>query len=261
MMVYAEQHGMLKAGARWLTTLQRWLLPARCIACGGPAGSSALPSHTRTARVMDLCQLCHDCLPVNEHACRHCGLSLASSQPDLACGRCLVRPPRYELSLCAYRYQYPLQHLVRRLKFHGALSHAPVLAMLLAHYLQERRNGPWPECFVPVPLHTARYRQRGYNQVIEVGKHLERALPVPMRTELIIRQRNTVEQTGLSRRQRRSNLRRAFVTNGTMPRHIAILDDVITTGSTVNELARVFKQAGVERIEVWGVARAMAGGG
>jgi ComF family protein len=130
---------------------------------------------------------------------------------------------------------------------------------LLANYLRAGRGDDWPECFVPVPLHAARYRQRGYNQVIEIGKYLQQALPVPMRTDLVTRKRNTVEQTGLSRRARRSNLRRAFVTHGPMPKHIALLDDVITTGSTVNELSRILKNAGVERIEVWGVARAVAG--
>jgi len=257
-MVYGKQQRGVLGNQSWLNSLQQWLLPARCIACGGEAGDTE-PSARATQRQLDLCQLCHDCLPLNHHACRHCALPLSSDQPALICGRCLKQPPRYELSLCAYRYQYPVQHLVRQLKFHGALSHAQVLAALLANYLRQQHVGPWPACFVPVPLHATRYRQRGYNQVIEVGKYLQQALSVPMRTDLVIRKRNTVEQTGLSRRQRRSNLRRAFAAVSALPKHIALLDDVITTGSTVNELARVFKAAGVERIEVWGVARAVVG--
>jgi ComF family protein len=161
--------------------------------------------------------------------------------------------------LCAYHYGYPLQHLIRQLKYQAALPNAQVLGTLLASYLHERHAAEWPECFVPVPLHPSRYRRRGYNQVIEVGKVLQPLLPVPMRTDLVTRRRNTVEQAGLLRRARRSNLRRAFVTHGVLPKHIAILDDVVTTGSTVNELSRVFKAAGVERLEIWGLARAVVG--
>lgn len=245
------------SGMNWAKTLQRWLLPARCIGCGGRAGGSQPIFEASLSPGIDLCLACYDSLPVNQHACRHCALPLSSSQADLVCGRCQVRPPRYEQSWCAYRYHYPLQHLIRQLKFHAALSHAQVLGVLLANHLRERRTDPWPECFVPVPLHSTRYRQRGYNQVIEVGKYLQQSLPVPMRTDLVTRTRNTVEQTGLSRRERRANLRRAFATHGPLPAHIALLDDVITTGSTVNELARVIKAAGVERIEVWGLARAV----
>jgi ComF family protein len=197
---------------------------------------------------------------LNEHACRRCALPLPTTPADLLCGRCLVKPPRYQTSLCAYRYGYPLQHLIRHLKYHGALSHAQVLGALLANYLLERHTGVWPECFVPVPLHQSRYRSRGYNQVIELGKYVQRGLQLQMRTDLVVRARNTVEQTGLSRRARRSNLRRAFVTTGaTVPKHIAILDDVVTTGSTANELSRILKAAGAEQIEVWGLARAVVG--
>jgi ComF family protein len=245
------------SGIKWTRALQHWLLPARCIGCGGHAGSGLAASEDGISSVIDLCSACYDSLPFNQHACRHCALPLSSTQADLVCGRCQKRPPRYEQSWCAYRYQYPLQHLIRQLKFHAALSHAQVLGLLLANHLRERRTDPWPECFIPVPLHVTRYRQRGYNQVIEVGKYLQQNLPVPMRTDLVTRTRNTVEQTGLSRRERRANLRRAFTTHGTLPQHIALLDDVITTGSTVNELARVFKAAGVRRIEVWGLARAV----
>jgi ComF family protein len=244
----------------WHKSLQHWLLPARCIGCGGYAGGNRSVVEAGISGI-DLCLDCYASLPVNQHACRHCASPLSSSQTNLVCGRCLKLPPRYEQSWCAYRYQYPLQHLIRQLKFHGALSHAQVLGLLLANHLRQRRTDPWPQCFVPVPLHASRYRQRGYNQVIEVGKYLQQSLPVPMRTDLVTRTRNTVEQTVLSRRERRANLRRAFTTHGTLPQHIALLDDVITTGSTVNELARVFKAAGVKRVEVWGLARAVVGRG
>ena len=256
-------YGLPDSGAGWgriyrhgLSNLQRWILPARCIACGGDAIRRA-SGQVASSLPLDLCPACYDALPLNDHACRRCALPLPTARTDLLCGRCLVKPPRYQTSLCAYHYGYPLQHLIRHLKYHDALSHAQVLGTLLADYLLERRTGAWPECFVPTPLHSSRYRSRGYNQVIELGKYVQRGLQVQMRTDLVVRARNTVEQAGLSRRARRSNLRRAFVTTAvTMPKHIAILDDVVTTGSTVNELSRILAAAGAEQIEVWGLARA-----
>lgn len=238
------------------SNLQRWILPARCIACDGHATRGVAGRVSPSLR-LDLCPACYKALPLNEHACRRCALPLPTTQADLLCGRCLVKPPRYQTSLCAYRYGYPLDHLIRHLKYHDALSHAQVLGTLLAEYLLERHTGAWPACFVPMPLHSSRYRSRGYNQVIELGKYVQRRLQLQMRTDLVARARNTAEQAGLSRRARRSNLRRAFATTAvTMPKHIAILDDVVTTGSTVNELSRILAAAGAEQIEVWGLARA-----
>lgn len=236
-----------------LARLQGYLLPPRCIACGnaGDRRSVSVPAN------LDLCNACHVQLPLNLHACRLCALPLPSQQPQLICGRCLQRPPPYQLSLCAYEYAYPITHLIRHLKYGGALAPARVFSVLLMHYLRTHRVGPWPECFIPVPLHATRYRARGYNQVIELGRGLEHELRIPMRTDLITRNRHTPEQAGLSRRERRKNLHRAFVTTHVaLPRHVALLDDVITTGSTMNELARTLKNAGVTTIEVWGLARA-----
>ncbi len=243
--------GWWQSGRELLVHMQHAVLPPRCVACGNGHG-------WRVSRVAaGLCEICQAQLPINTCACRTCALPLSGTQSGLLCGRCLRTPPPYQASWCAYEYVYPIPHLVRRLKYGGALAPSRVLGNLLARYLQAHRAGAWPECFIPVPLHSRRYRTRGYNQVIELGRWLERTLNIPMRTDLVIRRRHTPEQAGLSRRERRKNLRRAFVTTDVAPpRHIALLDDVITTGSTMNELARLLKQSGVEHIEVWGLARA-----
>lgn len=244
-------------GQNLLLRFQHLLLPPRCIACGNPANRGIPEPNCRSCPVTDLCNTCHAQLPLNLHACRRCALPLSGSQPGLICGRCLRRPPPYQASWCAFEYTYPATHLIRRLKYGGALAPSRVLGVLLADYLRIHHVGPWPECFIPVPLHTLRYRSRGYNQVIELGRHLQQALGVRMRTDLITRIRHTPEQAGLSRRARRKNLRRAFATtNVALPTHIAVLDDVITTGSTLDELGKTLKRAGVERVEVWGLARA-----
>jgi ComF family protein len=108
-----------------------------------------------------------------------------------------------------------------------------------------------------VPLSASRFRRRGYNQAIELARHLRKHLGVAMCTDLVTRIRDTPEQAGLNRKQRRRNLRGAFAVSRRIPgAHVAIVDDVVTTGSTANELAKVLKRAGATRVDVWAVARA-----
>lgn len=232
-----------------LEGLQGFILPPTCIACGGPGQ----PPH------LDLCTDCAAELPLNTSACGRCGVALVDEAGGLICGACLREPPFFDASFCAYRYAYPIDHFIRGLKYAQALAHAQVLGKLLGGLLAQQlreRNAPWPECFIPVPLSAQRFRERGYNQAIELGRFVERAIGVPMRTDLVTRPRHTVEQASLPRTQRRKNMRGAFsIFSKTLPSHIAILDDVVTTGSTVNELARVLLLAGVEHVQVWAVAR------
>lgn len=239
----------MRAAGSWMRArLQQLVLPTSCVACGSPGESMRL----------DLCASCAAELPINLQACRHCGIPLTSHDAHNAdiCGACLRRPPPYALSFCAYRYAYPIEHFVHALKYGHVLAQARVLGELLAEYLSQRRQDAWPTYFMPVPLATARFRERGYNQALELGRFVERALNLPMRTDVLVRDRHTAAQVGLSRRERRKNLRGAFAVLKLPSKHVAILDDVVTTGSTVNEVARTLRRAGAERVEVWAVARA-----
>jgi ComF family protein len=131
-----------------------------------------------------------------------------------------------------------------------------VLGYLLSQHLSQQLTSK-PECIIPVPLHPKRLRQRGYNQALELARPIARGLKIKLETQLCQRIRNTLPQTELSLRSRQANLRNAFQITPTVPyQHIAIVDDVVTTGHTVYELARIFKRAGVAQIEIWAVARA-----
>lgn len=228
------------------TALHSLVLPPVCLACGA---RGQMP-------LMDLCAACRSELPATTQACQRCAIPLQGREAEV-CGACLRRPPRYDRSYCAYRYAYPIEHFVRALKYGHSLAQARVLGELLADYLQQQRSAPLPDCLIPVPLATRRYRERGYNQVIEMGRFIEQALGIAMRTDLLSRTRHTIEQAGLTRRERRKNLRRAFAVMQPPPAHVAILDDVVTTGSTVNEIAHTLRRAGAQQIEVWAVARAV----
>ena len=147
-----------------------------------------------------------------------------------------------------------MRYLIAGLKFNAEHKNARSLVLLLAEKL---KNAPRPDCIVPVPLHKARYRQRSFNQVIEIARVVIKELQLPVDLDCCIRHRDTPHQTELTGKQRRENIKNAFTVMQPMQaRHIAIIDDVMTTGSTVNELARVLKKAGAARVDVWICARA-----
>ena len=235
---------------KWMLGALKWteltLFPPTCVLCADPGQSMRL----------DLCAGCAGDLPLNECACPQCGEPLPASAAAKRCGECLRRPPRFQVAHCAYRYDFPVDHLVRGLKYSGRMPYARVLGDLLAQQLR-RRTTTAPQCIVPVPLAEQRFRERGFNQAIEIGRELESKLAIPLRCDVVARIRDTREQAGLDRKGRRKNVRNAFkVLRPLDLQRIAILDDVVTTGSTVNELARVLRKAGAEHIEVWAVARA-----
>ncbi len=231
----------------WLKRVQGLLLPPYCVLCGG----AGLPP------LLDLCAPCAAELPRNVDACARCAAPLPPGAPAAStCGACLRRPPRFDRAFAPFRYAYPLDHLVRAFKYHGRLAYGRVLATLLAKHLRSQAV-PLPELIVPVPLHPARQRERGFNQSSELARHLATQLDIALDERSCTRVRPTEDQTRLTAKERRRNLRRAFALERRLRvRHVAILDDVLTTGSTANELARTLKRAGVKQVSVWAVARA-----
>jgi ComF family protein len=169
----------------------------------------------------------------------------------------LRRPPHFDLAFCPWQYAYPVDHLVRGLKYRGAVACGRVLGELMARRIQLSRSDRMPEALLPVPLAPQRFRVRGYNQAIELARWIGRRLDIPLQADVAVRTRETQEQAGLDAKGRRRNIRGAFALGAPLQfRHVAIVDDVITTGSTTNELARMLKRAGAKHVEVWAAARA-----
>lgn len=224
------------------------LLPPSCVLCGGPGQPPDL----------DLCAACESELGANSPACERCGDPLAGNLGGAAvCGACIRDKPHFHGAFCAFRYAYPLDHMVLALKFHGAVTQGRVLGTLLGRRLLNRTVHEMPESIVPMPLSDERFRERGYNQAVELGLPVSRILEIPLRTDLAVRQRHTREQAALSRKERKKNVRGAFAIKGKVDKaSIAILDDVVTTGSTANELAKELIRAGARRVELWAVAHA-----
>lgn len=227
--------------------LRQFVLPWHCLLCGAPGVEG-----------MDLCADCAMELPRNGCCCARCALPLAL--PAALCGQCQQHPPIWDAAWAPFRYGWPLDRLEARYKFGGDLAAGRVLATLWQH---EPQPLALPEAVVVVPLHTGRLRQRGYNQALELAKPLARAFDVALHVDVLRRVRPTQAQTELDARARRRNVRGAFAlaSDVTLPAHVAVLDDVMTTGATLAECARVLKRAGVQTVDVWALARAPTPGG
>jgi ComF family protein len=168
------------------------------------------------------------------------------------------RGPPFSLTLYPLQYRFPADRLVQAFKFNRQLAAGRVLAELMCEHIRGRDILP-PDALVPVPLHAWRLFQRGFNQSYELAVHIGRALGIPLQANGLRRRRNTRAQSGLDRKQRRRNVRGAFHWKSRRPpcHHVALVDDVMTTGTTVAECARVLKRAGARRVDVWLAARAM----
>lgn len=215
------------------------IYPCYCLLCRAPARDRAL------------CEACHADLPWQQYCCQRCALPL--EHPATVCGGCLRKSPPFDTAIAPLRYGWPLDRLLTRFKFSHRLSHGRLLAQLLADHIP---RDDLPTAIVPVPLHPARLRQRGFNQAHELAATLGRHFKVPVLPNACVRQRETDNQSELSAIQRHHNLKNAFAVRVKPPTHLAIADDVMTTGSTVAELAKTLKRAGAEKISVWCVARA-----
>jgi ComF family protein len=220
------------------------LAPSRCHWC------------RRVCAASPACAACAAALPWNEFACRACALPLPSTAITDVCPACLRESPPQDRSWAAFRYATPLPQAIVELKFRGRLAPAHVVGALMAARLAARPC-PMPELLIPMPLHAGRLRLRGYNQAVELGRPLARRLSLRFEPAAARRVRATHEQSRLDAAARRRNVRGAFEMDSARVRgkHIALLDDVITTGATVAELARAAREAGAARIEVWAAAR------
>jgi len=218
------------------------LLPLRCLVCTRPG------EHDR-----DLCAHCHRDLPWNHSACARCGLPLPRPAPR--CGRCLATRPLHAATRAVFRYEAPLDRLLPRLKFHGDLAAGRLVAQLLAEGLA---GAPQPAALLPIPLHRGRLRQRGYDQVLELARPLARSLALPLLSDRLLRRRPTAPQSELDARARKRNVRGAFALapGPSLPAHVAVFDDVMTTGATLAEATRLLRRGGVTRVDLWVAARA-----
>ncbi len=226
-----------------------FLLPEKCALC-------------RCISNLGFCIKCQKLLPWTECACAVCGIHL--HEPGV-CGRCQIRRPVYQHSIIPFRYAPPVSTNIQALKYAEQLSYAVAMGKILSLSIAKDPT-PWPDLIVPIPLHRKRMAQRGFNQASEIARVLSKQLGIPINYSLIKRVKNTVTQTGLNEKKRQQNMNKAFIgtrhagktstgKNATPYQHVALLDDVVTSGSTVNAAAKALLDVGIRYVSVWAIAK------
>ncbi|MDZ5632803.1 ComF family protein [Janthinobacterium sp. GMG1] len=239
----------LRLEAAW-QALRQWLgatvLPAQCALCG--IGCPQV-----------LCPPCRaQYLGLLRPRCRQC----ANPLDDVAtlCGRCLRHRPAYDATVTAFDYAAPIDQLLLQLKFGARLALAPLLAKLLYVAIQQQPAWEAPQLLCPVPLGPTRLAERGFNQALEIARPLARLMDVPLQPRLAQRVRETRAQSGVAPQERQANLAHAFAiapehAPSLQGCHVGIVDDVMSSGHTVNALAAACKSAGAARVSILVVAR------
>ena len=218
------------------------LLAQDCLLCQAASGEQLL------------CQACARELPWAASACPRCALAGAG---NVECGACLSARPHYDASRAAFVYTYPVDVLIQSLKYGGQLALAGLFARQM-HRDIGRALGV--DLILPLPLHPLRLAERGFNQAAEIAKVLSRLTGIAMDARLGLRVRNTAAQAALPWHERAANMRGAFACDGELAGlRIAAVDDVMTTGATLDEFARTLKRSGAARVENWVVARTPRG--
>ncbi len=198
-----------------------FLLPQSCFLCGDNSIECLCPACLRILPFRQKRQVCIDCTNIQVQS--------------------------------VFSYMYPIDKLIIAAKFHQNLAVLNLLGNLMAQHLQHLTIENRPDVLIPVPLHSKRLRKRGYNQSLELAKRINKKTGIPLAYKSCKRIKETLPQTSLSAQQRQSNIVDAFqvVKLKKEWRHIVLIDDVMTTGATVKELAKVFMKQGVQRVDVW----------
>ena len=215
------------------------LLQPECVLCGAKVLAQGF------------CAACHEHLPyLHKPCCRVCALPIPDGE---LCGACLSDPPAFDSTHAAFSYSFPVDVLIQALKYQGNLVLAPVLAAELLPKADTKLD-----YLIPVPLSSARLRERGFNQALEIARIISNKSGMSLLANACGRILDTPPQAGLPWKERTKNIRGAFMCSAKLRgKKVALLDDVMTTGATLNELAKVVRKQGAIEINAWVVARTL----
>jgi ComF family protein len=222
--------------------VRQYLMPHDCLLCGSASGQTLL------------CGACVRALPHHtQAACPRCALPTPDGE---ICGRCLAAAPAYDRTVAAFDYRYPLAEMLHAFKYGGQFAAGRFLAEALLARVQGER---WPDVLFPMPLHPKRLQERGFNQAAEIARRLAIDTGLPISLDSLIKLRDTAPQASLPWKERQANVKGAFACIADVAgRRVVIVDDVMTTGTTLNEAAKALKKRGAAEVAVWVVARTLS---
>jgi len=216
-------------------------IPRDCLLCGAGSGGNAL------------CRACRSALPRLPAA--RCPICAVPTGGSAICGACLADPPFFQRTLAAVAYRFPVDALIQACKYAGDLGAGRALGELLADAIA---GDPVPDIIVPMPLHPARLKERGFNQALEIARPLAWRTGASLVTDACERVKDTPPQASLPWKEREKNIRSAFACRKDLSgKRIALVDDVMTTGHTLNEAAKALKKGGAAQVHAWAVARTL----
>jgi ComF family protein len=211
-----------------------------CLSCASPEGN-----------IYALCRACLNDLPRHPKAsCPQCGLASDGN----ICGSCISSPPDFDATHAVFLYNFPIDAMMQRYKYGNMLSFSKTFGQLL----KEKSKLENIDLIIPMPMHPTRFKERGFNQALEIAKVLTKGQSEKLDYKNVIRQKITPPQASLPLKQRVKNIKGAFSVSGNLTgKRIAIVDDVMTTGASINELAKTLKNAGATHVECWVIARTL----
>lgn len=220
--------------------LANFMIPHRCVLC-----------NSLNCKSIDLCEQCLEIIPWLTTACPVCANALPPQTHATVCGYCLKTKLYYKKTTALFHYKKPASHLIRHLKFNQKVTHAHFLGFLLAKKLKIEIGSELPDIIIPIPLHKKRLKQRGYNQALELARVLHHQLHIPLLKKGLIRHRYTKAQSEVLARERHKNVRNAFICRENIKgKTILLVDDVMTTGFTVNEASKTLLKVGAASVHV-----------
>jgi len=217
-----------------------FFLPNQCFFC-------ELPSYAES-----LCHRCYTQLPWQQHHCPQCAIPMEKTQ---LCGHCLTHPVYYDKIIAPFRYESDIRRAITALKFEQKLYYASLLGKLFCDFFTQSSHKK-PALLLPVPLHRKRLKERGFNQSLEITKVLKKHLAIPLDRYCLYKKIHTSPQSEQHINARMQNVRGAFDLQRPITcETVALIDDVVTTGSTASEIARLLKKQGVKKVYVFAMAR------
>jgi ComF family protein len=223
------------------TKIAQTLLPQRCLLCTVASGNAPV------------CTACHDDLP--RHTMPACPVCALPTPQGEVCGQCLQHPPAFDATHSAFTYHFPMDALLKALKYRGLLNVADIVVTELSNTLQHQ---PPPDLLIPMPLHPQRLQERGFNQAVEISRKLAQLNNCNLSLDSVLRTRHGEPQASLPLKERAKNVKGVFAaTQDLSGKSVWIVDDIMTSGASLNELAKTLKKAGAVRVECCVAARTL----